>query len=63
MKVILGLILSYAILKRGIGLCIDYPNDMFMYLIITIVLMIMPLYLFYSASKTKNNNQLDVEEN
>lgn len=62
-KIILGILLSYGILKGGIGLCIDNPNDIFMYLIITLILMIMPFYLFYSASKTKNINQLEVDEN
>ena len=62
LKIIIALILTYAIIKSGIDLCSEEPKNSLMYIIILLVFMLIPGYLFYSATKTIKDNQTALEK-
>ncbi len=61
LKIIIAIILTYAIIKSGIDLCSEEPENSLMYIIILLIFMLMPGYLFYSATKTVKENQTALE--
>lgn len=62
LKIIIAIILTYALVKSGIDLCSEEPENSLMYIIILLIFMLIPGYLFYSATKTVKNNQTALEK-
>lgn len=62
LKIIIALILTYALIKSGINLCSEEPENTMMYVIFVLIFLLVPAYLFYSATKKVKEKQTSLEE-